>query len=124
MALFGSGIGWEGDCCLLFVVAGGCLAVVAFAAVGARGSARAAVLSFLLAALLGAAVVPEALTHRLRDTDDSRAVHTMLWEFVWWWAVAACAPVAATVALQFRGRRPGPEPGAGPPALKTTPRNS
>jgi hypothetical protein len=64
------------------------------------------VLSFLLAGFVGAVVVPEAVTHELRDTDDSRGVHAMLWQFVWWWAASLCAPVGAAAALLLFGRNP------------------
>ena len=107
MTLFGTGMAEAADgCCYLFVF--GALLAVGVAAIvgGARGSTSAVVLSFLLAGFVGVVVVPEAVTHELRDTDDSRGVHAMLWQFVWWWAASLCAPVGAAAALLLSGRNP------------------
>ena len=109
--LFGSGMGGEADgCCYLLMFAA--LLAVGIAAIvgGSRRSVSAVVLSFLLAGFVGAVVVREAVTHELRNTDDSRGVHAMLWQFVWLWAASLCAPLAAVGALLIRGRESGSEP--------------
>lgn len=114
--VFASGIGDGGDgCCVLLVLAG--LAVVGWAAIrgAAEGSIGAVIFSFVIAGLVGTVVIREAVRHELRDTDDSRGVHAMLWGFVWWWAVSLCVPVGAAAVLLFRRRKPdaapdGPKP--------------
>ncbi|VTR99150.1 unnamed protein product [Gemmata massiliana] len=46
-------------------------------------------------------MIPGALTHELRDNDDSRGVHGMLWGFVWVWAFSLVPPLVSTVILIF-----------------------
>lgn len=109
MTLFGTGIGEAADAFCCVPVLGGIGATAATAIAGVmRRSAGFVAVSFLLAALAGAVVVTSAATHELRDTDDSRGVHAMGWQFVEWWAYSLCAPFCAAVALVLGW---GPAPG-------------
>ncbi len=112
MTLFGSAGGGEvADGCAVILVFGALSTLVVVAVVGAtRRSPSLVVLSFLLAVFVGVLVVPEAVRHELRDTDDSRRVDAMLWQFVWWWTASLCAPVGATVVLFVRGSNQHCEP--------------
>jgi hypothetical protein len=108
MILFGTATGVDAaDGCCCFPVFGGLWGTLVAAIVGAkRGSWRPVMLSFALAALVGVMVVPPAVKHELHDTDDSRGVHAMLWQFVWWWAASLCAPLGGVIALVLRERVP------------------
>jgi uncharacterized membrane protein YeaQ/YmgE (transglycosylase-associated protein family) len=109
VALFGTAMGMDAaDGCCCFPMFGYIGATVALAIVAvARRSAGAVAISLLLASLVGAVVVSGAVNHELQDSDDSRGVHAMLWEFVWWWVASLFAPLVAA-ALLFRTRKPGP----------------